>query len=342
MIDWNIARTLATTVAGSAPTPALDGLDAAARESEALVSEYTGLRSDTPLPEPEALSRAAWIDVNLDSMRDVLDPVVERAGDALGPLRGPAGSVVGLLLGAEIGVISGLLAQRVLGQYEFGMLAPEPTRARLLFVAPNLIEAAERIEADRDELLRWVALHETTHALQFSGVPWLRDHLAGLVRELLAGVELNPGAFTRLPDFSDLRSLIDRVREGGLTALVASPAQQESLDRIQATMAVIEGHAEHVMDAVGAQILPSLESLREGLERRRDTRPPLWRVIERLLGLDLKMRQYRQGKAFCDAVVEKGGIAGLNQVWSGPDALPSLAELDDPDGWLERVLRSAA
>ena len=342
MIDWNIARTLATTVAGSAPAPDLPGLADAARESEELVSAYTGLVSHSPLPVPEALSRAAWIEANLGSMKDVLDPVVDRAGEALGPLRGPAGGVVGLLVGAEVGVISGLLAQRVLGQYEFGLLAPEPTRARLLFVAPNLGEAAERIEADRDELVRWVAIHETTHALQFAGVPWLREHLAGLVRELLSSVQLNPGAFSRLPDFSDLRSLVDRVREGGITALMASPAQQELLDRIQATMAVIEGHAEHVMDAVGAEVIPSLEAMRAGLERRRDTRPPLWRVLERLLGLDLKMRQYRQGKAFCDAVVAQGGIAGLNQVWSGPEALPSLAELDDPAGWLERVLRSAA
>ena len=343
-VDWNIARTLATAVAGSAaaPTPALDGLAEAARESEELVSAYTGLRSPAPLPEPEALSRAEWIDANLKSMAEVLDPVVDRAGESLGPLKGPAGGVLGLLLGAEVGVLSGLLAQRVLGQYEPSLFAETPPPPRLFFVAPNLAEAAERIEADRGELLRWVALHETTHALQFGGVPWLREHMASLVRELLGSVQLNPGAFSRLPDFSDLKAIVDRVREGGLTALIASPEQQEVLDRIQATMAVIEGHAEHVMDAVGAEVLPSLEALRSGLEKRRDTRPPIWRVIERLLGLDLKMRQYRQGKAFCDAVVERGGIAGLNQVWTGPDAMPTLAELDDPDGWLERVLRSAA
>ena len=146
MIDWNIARTLATTVAGSAPAPALDGLADAARESEELVSAYTGLSSDAPLPEPEALSRPAWIEANLESMKDVLDPVVERAGESLGPLRGPAGGVVGLLLAAEIGVISGLLAQRVLGQYEFGLLAPEPTRAALAaFALPTFQRSASAL-----------------------------------------------------------------------------------------------------------------------------------------------------------------------------------------------------
>jgi coenzyme F420 biosynthesis associated uncharacterized protein len=342
MIDWTVARTLATTVAGSPSAPNLPGLDAAASESSALVSDYTGLRSSRPLPAPEPVSRAEWIEANLESMKLVLDPVVERATDSLGPLKGPAGGVLGLVLGAEVGVLCGLLAQRVLGQYEFALLAPDPVRTRLLFVAPNLADAAGQLDAEPEELVRWVTLHETTHALQFGGVPWLRGHLAGLMEELLASVKLDPSGLTRLPDLTDLQRLVDTVREDGITALVASPEQRDALDRIQATMAVVEGHAEHVMDAVGEEILPNLPALREGLERRRDSQSPLWRVLEKLLGLDLKMRQYRQGKAFCDAVVEKGGMAGLNQVWSGPDALPTLLELEAPDAWLERVLRSAA
>jgi coenzyme F420 biosynthesis associated uncharacterized protein len=342
MIDWTVARTLATTVSGSPPEADLPGLEAAAEESERLVTGYTGLSSERPLPVAEPVDRTEWVDANLDAMQAILDPVVERATDSLGPLKGPAGGVLGLVLGAEVGVLSGLLAQRVLGQYEFGLLAPDPVEARLLFVAPNLAEAATAMDAEPDELLRWVALHETTHALQFGGVPWLREHLAGLVGELLSTVRLNPGGLTKLPDLTDLQRLIDTVREGGVAALMVTAEQREALDRIQATMAVLEGHAEHVMDAVGEEILPNLGQLRESLERRRDTRPPLWRVLEKLLGLDLKMRQYRQGKQFCDAVVAKGGIAGLNQVWSGPDAMPSLLELDAPEAWLERVLRSAA
>jgi coenzyme F420 biosynthesis associated uncharacterized protein len=342
MIDWTVARTLATTVSGNPPEAELPGLEAAAAESERLVTDYTGLSSAGPLPVAEPVDRAAWIDANLDAMQAVLDPVVEQATDSLGPLKGPAGGVLGLVLGAEVGVLSGLLAQRVLGQYEFGLLAPDPVDARLLFVAPNLAEAASAMDADPDDLLRWVALHETTHALQFGGVPWLREHLAGLVQELLSSVRLNPGGLTKLPDLTDLQRLIDTVREGGIAALMVTAEQREALDRIQATMAVLEGHAEHVMDAVGEEILPNIGELRDSLERRRDTRPPLWRILEKLLGLDLKMRQYRQGKQFCDAVVEKGGIAGLNQVWSGPEAMPSLLELEAPEAWLERVLRSAA
>jgi putative hydrolase len=102
---------------------------------------------------------------------------------------------------------------------------------------------------------------------------------------------------------------------------------------------VLEGYAEHVMDAVGAEVLPDLPGLRAALDRRRRDRSGLLRVLERLIGLDLKLRQYEQGKAFCDAVVARGGIAVLNRVWAAPEALPTLAELDDAGAWIARTER---
>jgi putative hydrolase len=136
-----------------------------------------------------------------------------------------------------------------------------------------------------------------------------------------------------------VRALIEAVREGGVTALVVGPGRKALLDRMQATMAVLEGYAEHVMDAVGADLLPDLPKLRAALNRRRRDRSGLLRVLERLIGLDLKLRQYEQGKAFCDGVVARGGIAALNRVWRAPEALPTLRELDDPAAWLERTER---
>jgi putative hydrolase len=104
---------------------------------------------------------------------------------------------------------------------------------------------------------------------------------------------------------------------------------------------VIEGHAEHTMDVVGAEFLPSLSRLRRAMTRRRENRGLPWRVLERLLGLELKMRQYEMGRRFCDAVVESAGPGGLALAWQGPDSLPSTAELSDPHAWLERVRRQA-
>jgi coenzyme F420 biosynthesis associated uncharacterized protein len=264
----------------------------------------------------------------------VLDPVADRIGGKLGPLGGAAGA----LLAIEAGAISGFLGGRVLGQYEFAVLDPAAP-ARLLFVAPNLGHAATTLDADPEQLLRWVALHETTHALQFGGVPWLRAHLAGIVRELLGSLDFDARGLLRLPDLSDLRGLLDRVREEGLAFLAVGGERRAQLDSAQAFMALLEGYAEHVMDAVGASLLTDLDAMREAMDRRRSERSGPLRVLERLIGLELKLRQYQVGKAFCDAVVGFGGIAALNRAWAGPESLPTLPELDDPLAWLARTER---
>jgi len=335
--DWKLAGQVARGIAGLQPAGdprPFEELAAPAAESERLVSAYTGLQPLTPLPVAEAVDRDAWIDSNLRSIGGVLDPVSDRIGAKLGPLGGAAGA----LLGLEAGAISGFLGGRVLGQYEFPPLDPSAP-ARLLFVAPNLAHAATTLEAEPEQLLRWVALHETTHALQFGGVPWLREHLAGLVGQIISALDVNASSLLRLPDASDLRSLLNRVRDDGLAFVVVGEDRRGQLEGAQAFMALIEGYAEHVMDAVGASLLADLDSMRSAMTRRRSERSGLLRVLERLIGMDLKMRQYEQGKAFCDKVVELGGIEALNRAWAGPETLPTFAELDDPLAWLARTER---
>jgi coenzyme F420 biosynthesis associated uncharacterized protein len=343
MIDWSLAGTVARGVSALAPAAAervpFPDMLPAAEESERLISAYTGLVAAAPVPVAEAVGRDGWIDANLRSLQGVLDPAVERVGAKLGPLAGPMTAIAGGALAIEAGAISGFLASRVLGQYEFPVLDPAAP-ARLLFVAPNLAHATETMEVDADQLLRWVALHETTHALQFGAVPWLREYLAGMVRELLGSLEvMDPGRLLKLPDLSDLRGLVDQVRDNGLAGMGISPERRELLERAQAFMAMLEGYAEHVMDAVGIDLLPDLPVLRHALEQRRRERSGFMRVLEKLIGMDLKLRQYEQGKAFCDSVVSLGGIAALNRAWSAPEALPTLAELDDALAWLARTER---
>jgi coenzyme F420 biosynthesis associated uncharacterized protein len=336
VIDWKLAGQVARGIAGLQPAgdPApFEQLAAPAAESERLVGAYTGLAAPA-LPAPEVVGRPEWIDANLRSLGAVLDPVAERIAGRLGPLGGAAGA----LLAIEAGAISGFLGGRVLGQYEFAVLDSE-SPARLLFVAPNLGHAATVLDADPDQLLRWVALHETTHALQFGGVPWLRAHLAGIVEELLGAVEIDPRGLLRMPDVSDLRGLVSSIREDGLAFLGIGRERRGLLESAQAFMALLEGYAEHVMDAVGAEMLSDLDAMRTAMDRRRTERSGLLRVLERLIGMDLKIRQYQVGKAFCDAVVGYGGIAALNRAWAGPESLPTLSELDDPLGWLARTER---
>ena len=350
MLDRALAQRIANAVSrgtGSHPPPdaSVPGdLVAICTDAQLRVVTYTGLRPRSALPVPEAVQRPDWIAANVSSMSTLLDPLGERlksAGDGgglAGLLRGPARAATTALLSAEAGALTGYLSQRVLGQFEFVIVDPLAP-ARLLFVEPNIASAAVRLDADSIELLTWIAFHEVTHAVQFTAVPWLRPHLAGLVEELLASLELNvdPAALLRVPGADDVRAMVAAVREGGLVAAIGGARRRELLERIQSVMGVVEGHAEHVMDVVGAQALPSLAALRAALDRRRHERPPLLALLERLIGLDAKLRQYEDGKRFCDAVATAAGPAALHSVFDGPDQLPTVAELHDPDAWMRRT-----
>jgi coenzyme F420 biosynthesis associated uncharacterized protein len=188
----------------------------------------------------------------------------------------------------------------------------------------------------------WVALHEVTHAVQFAGVPWLHGHVAGLMRELLKGAELRleQERKLRIPTRDELARVGRALRSGDLISILTTPSERETLDKVQAVMAVIEGHAEHVMDAVAPDLLPSLPKLREAIDKRRRSQSGLSRLVAKLLGLDLKLRQYEQGKKFCDAVVAQASVEALHYVFSAPEALPTLAEIDEPSAWVERVWRA--
>ncbi|HTX33209.1 MAG TPA: zinc-dependent metalloprotease [Solirubrobacteraceae bacterium] len=342
MIDWIIAERIAAFVAGEgdAELPTID-LAPLATESEARVVAYTGLQPTRPLPAPEGIGRREWVATNLGSMRALLDPVLNRAGQNLGPLRPAVQIGVGLVLSTEVGVVLGYLAQRVLGQYELVLLdeAVENRPPRLLFVLPNLGQAVRSFDADEREFMTWVTLHEVTHAVQFAGVPWLHAHVAGLVQELLASAEVRIEAprKLRVPSREEVGEIMAALRKGDLISIVTNKAERATLDRVQAVMAVIEGHAEHVMDAVAPDLVPSLPRLRASIDRRRRSQSGLSRLLARLLGMDLKLRQYEQGKRFCDAIVAEAGPEALHHVFSGPEALPTLKELTDPKAWLDRT-----
>jgi coenzyme F420 biosynthesis associated uncharacterized protein len=321
------------------------------------VSEYSGLDLPAELPTLEAVDRPAWIAANLRSMRPMLGPLADRMGAGAGPLSGPLRAASGFLLGAQVGALTGVLSQRVLGQYDLALL-DETVPPRLLLLAPNLALTARNLGVDRDELVLWVTIHEITHAVQFSAAPWLREHLGGLLKELIDGLQVTvagradgngadrdgadaQGAgrprLPKLPDPGDLRELLERARRGELLRLTLGENRWQLVERIQAAMSLIEGHAEHTMDAIGAEALPSLPRLRAAMNQRRETRGLPWRVLERLLGLELKLRQYELGRSFCDAVVNAGGPSALYPAWSGPDALPTMAELQEPAKWLART-----
>jgi len=337
MVDWSLADRIAGFLISDsdrgAPRP---GLQAMVDDSAERVVAYAKLTPLTPLPAPELVDRRTWARANLASMRPLLDPIGAQLGEGLGPLAGVARGGAETLLGAQAGALLGLASKRVLGQYDTALVG-EARAPRLLLVGPNLDEAARHLAAPPEEFDRWVALHEVTHAVQFAAVPWLREHLGGMVAELTRTLEVKPNSSFKLPSLDDVRGWAGAVSRGEILELVTSPEQRALVDRMQATMALVEGHAEHVMDEAGVEVLPSLAKLRAAMgQRRREASLPA-RLLAKLLGLDLKLRQYEQGKAFCDVVVTRVGVDGLNRAWSAPALLPTLVELDDPAAWIDRT-----
>jgi coenzyme F420 biosynthesis associated uncharacterized protein len=350
-IDWSTAQRIGELIAGSPAYGGLraEGVQGLALDFAARVSDYSQLQPRSELPALEMVDRPTWIAANLQSMRPMLAPLTDRMDEQKGLLAGPMRSLSGLLLGVQLGALTGVLSQRVLGQYDLALL-DDSVAPRLLLLAPNLAQAARNLALDRDELVLWVTIHEITHAVQFSGAPWLRDHLGGLLRELIDGLQVSiigdgeEGArrMPRIPDPAELRDLLDRARQGELLRLTLGEDRWQLVESIQAAMSLIEGHAEHTMDAVGAEVLPSLPRLRAAMNRRRTQKGLPWRVLERLLGLELKLRQYEIGRRFCDAVVSADGPDGLARAWRGPDALPTMAELEQPALWSARMAAPAA
>jgi coenzyme F420 biosynthesis associated uncharacterized protein len=342
LIDWGLARTVAGRMAGSPPADQrIDPAFARAACEEALdrVLAYTGLQPSETVPEVELGSRSQWIDGSLETMAEMVEPLERAASDAVQLpwlLGAAARRGLGAATGLEVGAISGYASRKVLGQFDIA-LGKRRHPSRLLLVEPNVLSAAGELKVEVEPFLLWIAIHEQTHTAQFTSVPWLREHLSGLLDRLLteSGKGLDGkaiGALARRLLTTDPRESIQAALRGELMRALAGEEQQALMDELQAAMAVVEGYAEHVMDAAVAGE-PELEPMRERLQARRDQRGGLADAIAKVLGLGMKMRQYELGKAFCDAVVSETGIAGLNRVWSDPAALPSLEQLENPQLW---------
>jgi coenzyme F420 biosynthesis associated uncharacterized protein len=227
-----------------------------------------------------------------------------------------------------------LLSGKVLGQFDpFTAL---DGRGRLLLVAPNVLHHERRLKADPSDFRLWVALHEQTHALQFAAAPWLAGHLRERSARLLADF-----AGTSDESVGTLVTAVSRTVSGSGSVLdVLSPDQRELFDEVGAVMALLEGHADVTMDAVGRGVVPSVQEIRRKFEARRDSGANArgtGRLVRRLLGMDVKLAQYREGAGFVRAVRRRVGVSGFNEVWASAAHLPTSAEIAEPDAWLRRV-----
>lgn len=365
MVDWKLAVATATRLVKPGPEVSRDEarevvaeLRRHAKASERHVREFTRMTSagedaDTPVL---VVDRAGWVRANVAGFRAILGPLLEKMQDRRGNVPGGAvlGAVGGKVTGVELGMLLSFLASRVLGQYETFAPASRDLPGspagggRLLLVAPNIVQVERELEVDPHDFRLWVCLHEETHRTQFTAVPWLRDHIEGEIQAFLGETEVDPV------------TLLERIREaaqslaGGrppeedgearagrsIVELVQTPAQREILGRLTAVMSLLEGHADYVMDGVGPRVVPSVVEIREKFQKRRATGAGrLDAALRKLLGLDAKLRQYRDGERFVRAVVDEVGMEGFNRVWTSPNTLPTKAEIAKPADWVARVHR---
>jgi coenzyme F420 biosynthesis associated uncharacterized protein len=341
-VDWGFAATVGEKLARPGPAAtdytrrqAIDQLAEASRRAELPVRDVTELREGGEIPEARIVDRPQWIRAATQSMR-----VMTGGGEGTEKNGSRRPSVSGRITGAQTGAVLAFISTGILGQYDpFG-----PNGGELLLVYPNVIAVERQLRIEPADFRLWVCLHEVTHRVQFRANPWLADHMSGalgvLTEETASDVSEIVG---RLSGFVRDRTIVgdDPNSQGmiGFLRAIQSEPQRHALDQLLVLGTLLEGHADHVMDAVGPAVVPTVATIRRRFdERRRRKQSPLQRLMRGALGFDAKLAQYTRGKAFVDHVVSRVGMARFNTIWTGPETLPLPAEVDEPNRWINRVL----
>ena len=342
-VDWDLAAATAGTLSKSGPKVTYEEAAGVVSElrkltdlAEAHVQDFTGLRAKVSHPPVRVVDRPDWSAANVAGLRQVFGPLMETltAGNEPGPLTQAVGSRI---TGVQAGTVLAYLSGKVLGQYEVFSSNP----GVLLLVAPNIVEVERKLDAHPRDFRLWVCLHEVTHRTQFTAVPWLREKFFSEVEAFVRATQIDSDQLLdRLRRAMDAVSgaVRDPNKSFSVMDLVQTPAQREVLDRLTAMMTLLEGHAEYVMDGVGPEVVRTVDEIRAKFNQRREAGNPFERVIRKLLGIDVKLRQYAEGRKFVHAVVDRVGMDGFNQIWTSSETLPRKAELSDPEAWIARVL----
>ena len=356
LINWDLAASTAARLASAGPTlnsaeigEAVDSLRRLADASVPHVHEITGLEAARDLRDSSVLvvDRASWAKANTQSFAVMLKPAMQKMLDTRrGNLSPAAAQVSGAITGSQLGAVLAFLSSKVLGQYDpFSALAENstaPASGRLLLVAPNIISVERELNVEPADFRLWVCLHEQTHRVQFAAAPWLRHHMLQEI-ENLSGLLLGNVDSLLERASAAAKSLKDRAApgaapgRGAILDLLQDPEEKAALSRLTALMSLLEGHANVVMDAVDASIVPSVKTIRQRFNDRGQERGMIEKFIRNLLGRDAKMRQYSDGAKFVREVVAAAGMAGFNRVWESAENLPSEPEIHDSKLWLDRM-----
>ena len=345
-VDWVVAGRVATQALrylGPArpeiPAGLSEEFDEITERAQRLVEESTGLQSAAGPAHARVVDRVGWVEANIASFRRLLRPLGERlAGEGRAARRAlaPANRAAA---GVEVGLMLAWMSGRVLGQYDVVPSEEAPGGDAVYFVGPNVLALEERHGFAPEQFRLWIALHETTHRVQFTGVEWMRTYFVDLV---------NRGTALVTPD---ARFVLERLRQaaeellagqnpladGGVVALLATSEQLATLREAQGLMSLLEGHSNYVMSQAAPTLVPDAEEFAQALARRRNSAGGVSKLVQQALGIEAKLRQYAEGEAFVRAVFEAGGEARFAEVWRAPENLPSIEEIREPQRWLDRV-----
>ena len=343
LVDWESAGRSARRFAGaSLRVPPAERAHIAedvadvVSQADKLVAEFTGLSLDgKPASRPWVMTRGEWIDQNLRGFEQLLEPVARKV------LKGPGSSGSGTLrrrvLAFQFGAILGYLARKVLGQYD--LFVPPDDRDLIYFVGPNIVELERKHGFPPRDFRLWLALHEVTHRVQFEGVPWLRAYVGDLVKSYLETIELDARKL-----LERLRRALEEMRDGsqhrdlGILFALMSPEQRGTFRKMQALMSLLEGHGNYVMERLSEGRVRGAERMQRTLQSRR-RQQGFGKVMQRAVGLDVKVRQYDLGTRFVSEAAALAGEDGFARVWGAAENLPTLEEIASPQDWVERVAR---
>jgi len=356
LVDWGVAQRVAEWSLARSSVPAsyrpealADDFAELTAEAEGLVAEATGLRAPSPA-RARVTDRAGWVRANVASIQRLLGPTLVKFEAQRSAAGGPAAFARSLprplagagraVSGAQLGLVLAWMSTRVLGQYDLLLTEDFADEQDLVYyVGPNIVALETRYGFPTRQFRLWLALHEVTHRCQFTAVPWLRDHFVSLVDQGLEPAATDPRRLAEAVRRAADEVLAGRspLNDAGVLGLVASPEQLEALQRIQALMSLLEGHGDVTMDRAGAAAVPGAARFSEVLrERRKQVHGPA-KLLQKILGLEAKLRQYAEGERFVNEVERVGGADLFNRVWRGPEWLPSLAEIRNPTQWVSRV-----
>jgi coenzyme F420 biosynthesis associated uncharacterized protein len=350
-VDWDAVERLAVARATGAPghlSPLeLRAADAAYRDAMAVVVPRLAAALGKSLPgvveRAAVVDRAGWVRANVTTFRALISRI---EGELLAQVVPPGGGLASATMvianrwvtTRQLGFLLGFMGTRVLGQYDLALLSAEAEDGRLLFVEENIRATARSLDVPIGPFRTWIALHETTHAFEFEGHPWLRPYLAERLERQLAMVS---GSASMLGK-DTLRALGRALRgessgEHWMERLMTD-GQRALFRETQAVMSLLEGFSDYVMDEVGKGLVPDVERISARFHERREHRTGFERAVLRLTGMDLKLEQYKRGERFVRAIAESRGRAALERIWESPATLPTAEEIEAPAAWIDRVL----